>query len=60
LRITREAELLGGQIESYHTREAIVIQAKCFKEDLPYFAELLGEVTSKTKYDRKYPLRGIN
>ncbi|CZR53956.1 probable UBIQUINOL-CYTOCHROME C REDUCTASE COMPLEX CORE PROTEIN 2 PRECURSOR [Phialocephala subalpina] len=50
LRITRESELLGGQLNSYHTREALVVEAKFLREDLPYFAELLGEVISQTKY----------
>ena len=50
LRITRESELLGGQLTSYHTREALVLQASFLREDLPYFTELLGEVLSETKY----------
>jgi len=50
LRITREAELLGGQLTSYHTREALVLQASFLREDLPYFTELLGEVLAHTKY----------
>ncbi|PMD56492.1 putative cytochrome b-c1 complex subunit 2 [Hyaloscypha bicolor E] len=50
LRITRESELLGGQLTSYHTREALVIEAKFLREDLPYFTELLGEVITQTKY----------
>ncbi|KAK4215010.1 Metalloenzyme, LuxS/M16 peptidase-like protein [Rhypophila decipiens] len=50
LRITREAELLGGQLTSYHTREALVLQANFLREDLPYFAELLAEVISQTRY----------
>ncbi|CAL3966945.1 hypothetical protein PZA11_003397 [Diplocarpon coronariae] len=50
LRITRESELLGGQLTSYHTREALVVEAKFLREDLPYFTELLGEVISQTKY----------
>ncbi|KAF4625734.1 hypothetical protein G7Y89_g12427 [Cudoniella acicularis] len=50
LRITRESELLGGQLTSYHTRESLVIEAKFLREDLPYFTELLGEVISQTKY----------
>ncbi|KAI8630838.1 ubiquinol-cytochrome C reductase complex CORE protein 2 precursor [Xylariaceae sp. FL1651] len=50
LRITREAELLGGQLTAYHTREALVIQASFLREDIPYFAELLAEVVSQTKY----------
>ncbi|TAQ85152.1 hypothetical protein B7494_g6522 [Chlorociboria aeruginascens] len=50
LRLTRESELLGGQLVAYHTREALVIEAKFLREDLPYFTELLGEVVSHTKY----------
>ncbi|RMZ74808.1 hypothetical protein DV737_g5713, partial [Chaetothyriales sp. CBS 132003] len=52
LRITREIELLGGKAEAYHTRENVVLQTKFLKEDLPYFAELLAEVISKTRYTR--------
>ncbi|ETN43849.1 uncharacterized protein HMPREF1541_10980 [Cyphellophora europaea CBS 101466] len=50
LRITREVELLGGQVAAYHTRENLVLRAKFLKDDLPYFAELLAEVASKTRY----------
>ncbi|KAL3418681.1 peptidase M16 inactive domain-containing protein [Phlyctema vagabunda] len=50
LRITRESELLGGQLVAYHTREALVLEAKFLRQDLPYFTELLGEVVSQTKY----------
>ncbi|KAK0704768.1 ubiquinol-cytochrome C reductase complex CORE protein 2 precursor [Lasiosphaeris hirsuta] len=50
LRITRESELLGGQLTSHHTREALVLQANFLREDLPYFTELLAEVISQTKY----------
>ncbi|KAI1004970.1 Cytochrome b-c1 complex subunit 2 [Podosphaera aphanis] len=50
LRITREAELLGGQLASYHTRESVVIEAKFLRENLPYFTELLAEVISQTKF----------
>ncbi|VUC23885.1 unnamed protein product [Clonostachys rosea] len=50
LRITRESELLGGQLNASHTREAVVLQASFLREDLPYFAELLAEVVSSTKY----------
>lgn len=49
-RITRETELLGGEYSSYHSRENLVIGAKFLREDLPYFAELIGEVVSMTKY----------
>ncbi|TVY88427.1 Cytochrome b-c1 complex subunit, mitochondrial [Lachnellula willkommii] len=50
LRITRESELLGGQLLAYHTRESLVLEAKFLREDLPYFTELLGEVITQTKY----------
>ncbi|KAL8397563.1 hypothetical protein RB594_004320 [Gaeumannomyces avenae] len=50
LRITREAELLGGQLKAYHTREAVILEAAFLRDDLPYFVELLGEVASQTKY----------
>lgn len=50
LRIVRESELLGGQLNAYHTREALVIEASFLREDLPYFTELLGEVVTQTKY----------
>ncbi|KAI1654189.1 LuxS/MPP-like metallohydrolase [Daldinia decipiens] len=50
LRITREAELLGGQLAAYHTREALILEASFLREDIPYFTELLAEVISQTKY----------
>lgn len=50
LRINRETELLGGQLNAYHTREALVLQANFLREDLPYFTELLAEVLSQTRY----------
>lgn len=50
LRITRESELLGGECSSYHSRENLVLSTKFLRDDLPYFAELLGEVIAQTKY----------
>ncbi|GKT51908.1 cytochrome b-c1 complex subunit 2, mitochondrial [Colletotrichum spaethianum] len=50
LRIVRESELLGSQLTAYHTREALVLEASFFRDDLPYFTELLAEVVSQTKY----------
>ncbi|KAH8691124.1 putative ubiquinol-cytochrome C reductase complex core protein 2 [Talaromyces proteolyticus] len=50
LRITREAELLGSDLTATHTRENVILQAKFLSEDLPYFTELLAEVSSQTKY----------
>ena len=50
LRITREAELMGSELSSYHSRENLVLSAKFMRPDLPYFVELLGEIISSTKY----------
>ncbi|KAJ5222767.1 uncharacterized protein N7469_009007 [Penicillium citrinum] len=50
LRITREVELLGGEISSSHSRENVVLRAKFLSGDLPYFTELLAEVASQTKF----------
>ena len=50
LRIVRETELLGGELSAYHSRENLVLSTRFLKDDLPYFAELLGEVVSQTKY----------
>ncbi|KIH91461.1 ubiquinol-cytochrome c reductase core subunit 2 [Sporothrix brasiliensis 5110] len=50
LRITRETELLGGELTSYHTREAVVLEANFLREHLPYFTELLAEVVAETKF----------
>ncbi|OJJ44865.1 hypothetical protein ASPZODRAFT_134264 [Penicilliopsis zonata CBS 506.65] len=50
LRINREVELLGGEVSSTNSRENVVLKAKFLSSDLPYFAELLAEVASQTKY----------
>ncbi|KAJ6164348.1 hypothetical protein N7470_003020 [Penicillium chermesinum] len=50
LRITREVELLGGEISSTHSRENVVLRTKFLANDLPYFTELLAEVASQTKF----------
>jgi ubiquinol-cytochrome c reductase core subunit 2 len=47
----REAELLGAELTSYHTRENLILQAKFLRDDLPYFVELLGEVAASTKFE---------
>ena len=52
LRLTRETELLGGELSAYHSRENLVLGAKFLRDDLPYFTELLAEVVSNTKYMR--------
>ena len=58
LRIVREAELLGAELNSYHTRENLVLEAKFLRDDLPYFVELFGEVASSTKFQGSPALSG--
>lgn len=52
VRLVREAELLGGELLAYHSRENLVLRAKFLREDLAYFTELLSEIISKTRYTR--------
>ena len=54
LRIVRETELLGGELSAHHSRENLVLSTKFLRDDLPYFAELLAEVTAHTKFSRKH------
>ncbi|KAF1353315.1 ubiquinol-cytochrome C reductase complex core protein-like protein 2 [Delphinella strobiligena] len=50
LRIQREAELLGSELYTNHSRENLIVGAKFLRDDLPYFVELLAEVATQTKY----------
>lgn len=50
LRFTRESELLGGDFTSYITRDAIVLNTKFLKQDLPYYVEALGNVLAKPSF----------
>ncbi|KAF2207773.1 hypothetical protein CERZMDRAFT_62517 [Cercospora zeae-maydis SCOH1-5] len=50
LRIQRESELLGAELQSWHGRENLVVGAKFLRDDLPYFLELLAEVATMTKF----------
>ncbi|KAI5295900.1 ubiquinol-cytochrome c reductase core subunit 1 [Ascosphaera acerosa] len=50
LRITRETELLGGDLSASHNRETLLLTAKFLNQDLPYFAELFAEVLQSTRY----------
>lgn len=50
MRITREVELLGGEISATHSRENVVLRAKFLANDLPYFTELLAEVAGQSEY----------
>ncbi|SMR59243.1 unnamed protein product [Zymoseptoria tritici ST99CH_1A5] len=66
LRIQRESELLGAELQRYHTRENIVVGVKFLRDDLPYFVELLAEVATRTKYqpyvlhEEIHPLMELN
>ncbi|KFY04652.1 hypothetical protein V491_09284, partial [Pseudogymnoascus sp. VKM F-3775] len=60
LRLTRESELLGGQLVAYHTREALVLEANFLRDDLPFFTELLSEVVSQTKFTSHEFLEEVN
>lgn len=55
LRLTRETELLGGQLSTSISRENIVLTAKFLREDLPFFVEALGDVLANTSFN-KYEL----
>lgn len=50
LRLVRESELLGGQLESSIDREFITLKATFLKENLPYYVEALGNVLYKTSF----------
>lgn len=45
---------------AYHTREALIIEAKFLRDDLPYFTELLSEVIFQTKYTGMLILSPVN
>lgn len=46
--------MLGGEVSTTHSRENIVLKTKFLSNDLPYFAELLAEVASQTKFPGKW------
>ena len=48
---------MGGQLAANVSREALVLEASFLREDLPFFAELLAEVVTMTKYTSKEPAR---
>lgn len=50
LRFTRESELLGGDFSANITRDAIVLNTKFLKQDLPYYVEALGNVLAKPSF----------
>ncbi|EPY51603.1 ubiquinol-cytochrome-c reductase complex core protein Qcr2 [Schizosaccharomyces cryophilus OY26] len=50
LRITRESEILGGQLSTQLTREHIILTARFLNEYLEYYARLLAEVVDASQY----------
>lgn len=50
LRLTRETELLGGVLSSTLTREHLFLTAEFMRGDEPYFAEILGDVLTQSKF----------
>ncbi|KAJ1945294.1 ubiquinol-cytochrome c reductase core subunit 1 [Linderina macrospora] len=49
-RTVREAELNGASLTAEATRENIIYTVECFKEAIPYFADVLGDIATATKY----------
>ncbi|KAJ2084031.1 ubiquinol-cytochrome c reductase core subunit 1 [Coemansia sp. RSA 988] len=49
-RTIREAELNGATLTAEATRENITYRVQCFKEAVPYFVEVLGDIATATKF----------
>ncbi|KAJ2156038.1 ubiquinol-cytochrome c reductase core subunit 1 [Coemansia sp. RSA 552] len=49
-RTIREAELNGATLHAEATRENVTFSVRCFKEAVPYFVEVLGDVAAGTKF----------
>ncbi|KAJ2636062.1 ubiquinol-cytochrome c reductase core subunit 1 [Coemansia sp. RSA 1286] len=49
-RTIREAELNGATLTAEATRENITYTVQCFKEAVPYFVEVLGDIAAATKF----------
>ncbi|KNZ46299.1 uncharacterized protein VP01_738g3 [Puccinia sorghi] len=52
LSVVRETELLGGLLTSTLTREHLILSAEFLKGNEGYFAEVLGDVLTSTKFAR--------
>ncbi|OLY78719.1 Cytochrome b-c1 complex subunit 2, mitochondrial [Smittium mucronatum] len=50
-RKVREAELQGAMLTSELTRENVIYTVECFKQDIPYFFEMINEMTTKTLFN---------
>ncbi|KAJ1914727.1 ubiquinol-cytochrome c reductase core subunit 1 [Mycoemilia scoparia] len=49
-RTIREAELQGATLFAEADRESITYTVECFKEDVPFFVDVLGDVVTSTKF----------
>ncbi|KAJ2723138.1 ubiquinol-cytochrome c reductase core subunit 1 [Coemansia sp. Benny D115] len=49
-RTVREAELNGATLTAEATRENITYTVQCFKEAVPYFVEVLGDIAAATRF----------
>ncbi|KAJ2359022.1 ubiquinol-cytochrome c reductase core subunit 1 [Coemansia erecta] len=49
-RTIREAELNGAQLAAEATRENVVYRVQCFRDAVPYFVDVLGDVAAATRF----------
>ncbi|KAJ2811066.1 ubiquinol-cytochrome c reductase core subunit 1 [Coemansia furcata] len=49
-RTVREAELNGATLTAEATRENITYTVQCFRDALPYFVDILGDIAAATKF----------
>ncbi|KAI8319287.1 LuxS/MPP-like metallohydrolase [Martensiomyces pterosporus] len=49
-RTVREAELNGASLTAEATRENITYTVECFKDAIPYFVDVLGDIATATKF----------
>ncbi|OMJ18188.1 Cytochrome b-c1 complex subunit 2, mitochondrial [Smittium culicis] len=50
-RKVREAELQGAMLSSELTRENVIYTVKCMKQDIPYFFQMMSEMTNRTLFN---------
>ncbi|KAJ2489049.1 ubiquinol-cytochrome c reductase core subunit 1 [Coemansia sp. RSA 2050] len=49
-RTVREAELNGAALTAEATRENITYTVQCFRDAVPYFVDILGDIAAATKF----------
>ncbi|KAJ2745479.1 ubiquinol-cytochrome c reductase core subunit 1 [Coemansia sp. BCRC 34301] len=49
-RTVREAELNGATLTAEATRENITYTVQCFRDAIPYFVDILGDIAAATKF----------